>query len=304
LLCGMPPAVTLGACARSVVDALQRRGQRAEMLQIGVHTFWKDYNDPLRSVVHDVIQQNTSVPGAFLDVLVEPQPVPFRRLSRGAESADRGRGVVVALNAAVCPDRHAGQAERNITFYTIDGRITTMPNMMPARWKRVATQVASMDREHVQRILGVATRRAANDSRVTKWIIGVEVPCFSVSELLKRFGMSGDKRLAVLTLDMEGFDVATLLQLNLRRVRPWLLVYEHKHSNHTQHAGLMRKLERHHNYTCERDRENSFCYHPCIERLVGRNDGRCSVPRLLGGRGRAACTETTAFRVPRLASRQ
>jgi FkbM family methyltransferase len=150
--------------------------------------------DPLA----ELIKSNHRCSGVF----VEPVPFLFRRLCRNFGSADRFIFENVAIN-----DR-AGTR----TFYYLDCQ-KFGENQLPD-WSE---QVGSFEKSHILRHFpGLDASQ----------IMTADVECITLPELIERHGI---RQVDILVMDVEGYEVIILSQIDFKKIRPRLIMYEHKH---------------------------------------------------------------------------
>jgi FkbM family methyltransferase len=130
-------------------------------------------------------------------VVVEPLPDLFEALRRNYRDCPG----VIAVNAAIHNE------ERKATLYRVDPRRAIgLPDWVHG--------IASFDREHL----------AQHSIIPPEAIVGVEVPCLRLDELLKAHGIT---ELDLLLIDTEGYDAEIIRGLDLREARPRTLRFEH-----------------------------------------------------------------------------
>lgn len=147
-------------------------------------------------------------------VFVEPQPLPFSRLTQ--RIADRAGQT--AVNAAI--DREAGTRDLYRIPYDIDG--------LPA-WTE---QLASFQREHI-------TKHEDQVPGLSKHIEAISVPTITFDDLLDKFRI---RDLDLLQIDAEGMDAQLLAWFPFHRVKPALLHYETAHMQGDEHQALRERL--------------------------------------------------------------
>lgn len=158
-------------------------------------------------------------------LFVEPQPEQFARL-RARHAGQEHR--FLFENVAI--DREAGSrslfrvAEEHLHTPEMSGLASLLPD------RALATHAA----------LGRTTR--------------ITVPCLPLSELLERHRI---ERVDLLQIDTEGYDAVVLETLDLARVRPALIHYEHRHLSGSEQKACARRL-RAHGYEVVMKRHDAF----------------------------------------------
>lgn len=159
-------------------EHLLRNGELS-FLQIGA--FDGVVVDDMRRVI-----ENENVRG----ILVEPQPVPFKRL----EQRYQGHQHLTLVNAAI--DKTSGTR----TLYTIRGGDSAG---------------ASFDRNHLLKH-GVGNAD----------IIEQEVPCLTINEVMEQAGF---QTIDLLQIDAEGYDFELIKSIDFRHCSPSILRFEFSH---------------------------------------------------------------------------
>lgn len=147
-------------------------------------------------------------------VFVEPQPLPFSRLTQRIA----GRAGQNAVNAAI--DRETGTRDLYSIPHDIDG--------LPA-WTE---QLASFQREHI-------TKHEDQVPGLSKYIETISVPTLSFDDLLDKFQL---RELDLLQIDAEGMDAQLLAWFPFHRVKPALLHYETAHMRGDEHQAIRERL--------------------------------------------------------------
>jgi FkbM family methyltransferase len=147
-------------------------------------------------------------------VFVEPQPLPFARLTQRIA----GRSGQTAVNAAI--DQETGTRDLYRIPHDIDG--------LPA-WTE---QLASFQREHIE-------KHEDQVPGLSRHIEAIAVPTMSFDDLLDQFQM---RDLDLLQIDAEGMDAQLLAWFPFHRVKPALLHYETAHMQGDEHHALRARL--------------------------------------------------------------
>ena len=134
-------------------------------------------------------------------VLVEPIPHIFERLEGNYRDHPR-----IKLERAAIADRAGSRP----MYFVRDG--AEEDGLSP--WRDA---IASFDREHVIAELGEVTDPEA-------LVESVEVPCMTVEELCAKHELGTPD---LILIDAEGADAEIVASIDLERLRPRLLVYEH-----------------------------------------------------------------------------
>jgi len=138
-------------------------------------------------------------------ILVEPLPDIFAKLKQNYSGSPQ----LILENCAI------GEA-RELTLYRVRPDIADT-----APWLH---ELASFDREVVLRHRDVFPR-------IAEFLVEERVPSISFSALMSRHGVD---RIDVLVIDTEGYDLEILKQVDFPRLRPRVLLYEHKHLSAVQ----------------------------------------------------------------------
>jgi FkbM family methyltransferase len=169
--------------------------------------------DPL----HPLIRTHPEWRGLF----IEPVPYLFERLRRNYVRLPSARSRFSFENVAI-----AAESGRR-PFYYVSARARARGDELPI-W---CEQLGSFNREH---ILGHL------EGRLAPHIVEQDVECATLSEVLVRNRVG---RLDLLHIDTEGYDYKVLLQMDWRRWRPRVLVFEVVHlseQDRTEAVALLR----------------------------------------------------------------
>jgi FkbM family methyltransferase len=148
-------------------------------------------------------------------VFVEPQPLPFSRLSQRITE----REGQTAVNAAV--DQETGTRE----MFCIPKGDQGLPP-----WTE---QLASFQREHI-------TKHEDQFPGLSKHIKSISVPTISFDDLLDKFQI---RDLDLLQIDAEGMDTQLLAWFPFHRLKPALLHYETAHMQSQERETLRERLK-------------------------------------------------------------
>jgi FkbM family methyltransferase len=150
-------------------------------------------------------------------VLVEPIPDVFERLARNyAPLGDRFR----LVNAAI------GATSGTAAFYRLAGKGNGSGQL---------DQLGSLDEALVQRH---AALPGIGESRV----IMTRVPCLTFASLCETYGIN---ELELLHIDAEGSDAAILEQVDLGRLNPVVVLFEHVHLSDGTRRSTVQRLAEH-----------------------------------------------------------
>ena len=148
-------------------------------------------NDPIRTFIERY---------GWQALLVEPLPDIFARL----EQNYRGFSGVRLANCAIGP-------EGPLTLYRVQAEVG---NRFP--WLH---ELASFDRD-------VVLRHQVFFPDLARYVVEEKVPCLPFSTLMERHDATG---IDALVVDTEGYDFEILRQVDFKRYRPRIVLYEHKH---------------------------------------------------------------------------
>lgn len=175
-----------------IVRAFARRYPQATFVQIGSNDGRK--HDPIHQAV---------MSASWSGVMVEPVPYVFKRLREnyGSFSRIRLENVAVAVESGFLPFYHVPQADEN--------------EQLPSWYDELGSFKKEVVLKHADRIPNLENRLAC-----------IEVPCVTFAELCARNGITA---VDLIHTDTEGYDYEIIRSLDLDRVRPILMIYEHKH---------------------------------------------------------------------------
>ncbi|KAL4427678.1 hypothetical protein ABPG75_001767 [Micractinium tetrahymenae] len=209
--------VLMNATLASVVDNLlnltatrdtaEGGGRAHTWVQIGANTLdsLNTKNDPLLAFVDRV--------PTWKKFFVEPIPQLYDKLKESVKRWPNSHAVQLAISP------NASVAETVAAMYCLEEGFqeqrlgTDLPY-----W---ANQLCSFDPTHAMRHFPGKPVRAVN------------VTAVSVPEMLSRLGLQA---VDVLLIDTEGFDAQVVRQIPFDRIRPSLVLWEHKHLHESRHA--------------------------------------------------------------------
>jgi FkbM family methyltransferase len=212
-----PEVLASGACLKASFDLMLRwqialDGGELRFVQIGGND-GVSRDDDLMPYVRRYTARG---------LVLEPQPDIFKLLETNY-AEHKG---VCCLNQAIHRDA------KSMTLYRLDtellARRTDLPN-----WART-NGIASFNRDHVSR---AATKLKLDPSA----IVEITVECRNVNELLD----SLDWKPSLIKIDVEGYDVEILRDLDLERHCPALLRFEHHNTESRVYSELLSMLASH-----------------------------------------------------------
>ena len=208
---------------RKIMRAVARARPRAFFLEIGS-------NDGHQlDHLHETIDAHP-----WRGVMVEPVGHVFERLERNYGDNPR-----VELERAAIADR-----DGTLPFFHLrpveDPGSEGLPHWYDA--------IGSFSREHLER-----HRDLIPD--VEERIEAIEVPCLTLDSLCRKHSIG---RIDVLQIDTEGHDLRILGQVDLARLRPLLIIYEHYHLSPEEQAASRQRLESH-GYLVMEEGFDSWC---------------------------------------------
>jgi FkbM family methyltransferase len=175
-----------------VMRAFARLYPRATFLQLGSNDGAK--HDPLRAAL---------LRSHWTGVMVEPVPYVFERLraNYGNDPRVRLENVAVAAQSGSLPFHYLAQS----------GSGDALPDWYD--------ELGSFRKD-------VVLKHLAHLPDLEQRLISTEIPCVTVADLCQRNGLAA---IDLLHMDLEGYDYELIKSIDFARVRPLLLVYEHKH---------------------------------------------------------------------------
>jgi FkbM family methyltransferase len=162
----------------------------------------------------------------FTGLLVEPVPVYADMLARNYDPT--GRFVIERAAVTDLPGE--------VDLYYVD-ESAPLPDGRPV--PAIYRGAASLGKEHVVEHLPAYVQPAVRC---------IKVPCMTCEQLLARHGFKG---VDLVQIDTEGHDFVILRQIDLARLKPKIVIYEHKHLNDSDRASAIAHLERQ-GYRCIR----------------------------------------------------
>ena len=147
----------------------------------------------------DLIKHNSLCEGIF----VEPVSFLFERLRRNYGSSER----FIFENVAI--DEHNGARK----FYYLNRSESNGENKLPA-W---AEEIGSFDKSHILRHFPTL-----QDSE----ILSADMECITLPTLLERNHV---RCVDLLLIDVEGYEVTILNQIDFGVIKPKMIMFEHKH---------------------------------------------------------------------------
>lgn len=197
------PACALTPESEEIWSALER-AEDVSFVQVGSNDGVQ--GDPL----HPLIRTHPRWRGLF----IEPVPYLFERLRRNYVRLPAARSRFSFENVAI-----AAEAGRR-PFYYVSERARARGDDLPA-W---CEQLGSFKREHIVSHL---------EGRLVPHIVEQDVECATLGDVLARNRV---ERLDLLHIDTEGSDYEVLLQLDWRRWRPRVIVFEVIHLTEQERA--------------------------------------------------------------------
>ena len=176
-------------------------------------------------------------------VMVEPVPYVFERLRANYGDLDR----VALENAAIA--EHDGE----LPFWHLPDASGDADAGLPD-WYHA---LGSLSREAV---LANADIVPGLEER----LVSTPVPCLTLASLLERHGID---RLDLIAVDTEGHDAVVVGQVDLERVRPRLILYEHYHLGEEERDACRGRLEAA-GYEMLEEHFDTFALDPLPERLT------------------------------------
>lgn len=207
----------------AVMRAFARSFPRATFVQVGSND--GDKHDPLRAAL---------LRSQWRGVMIEPVPYVFERLRKNYGNYPGITLANVAITATTgtssMPFYHVGQAGPD--------------EALPDWYDELGSFRKDIVLSHAAQIAGLEQR-----------LVEIEVPCTTLPELCRRNGI---RELDLLHIDAEGYDGEIVQALDLERLRPALLIYEHKHLPDAQRAACRDRL-RAAGYDCFEEAADTWC---------------------------------------------
>jgi FkbM family methyltransferase len=92
--------------------------------------------------------------------------------------------------------------------------------------------------------------------RIEDYLVTEQVQCISFNTLVEKYGV---KKIDLLLVDTEGYDYGVIQQINFARLKPAIIVYEHKHLSRQDKQACAELLKRN-GYLLERRLGNTLAY--------------------------------------------
>lgn len=146
--------------------------------------------------IHDLIISRNGWRGIF----IEPIDFLFQRLRKNYGEANR----FVFENVAI------GTEKGSKTFYYVSEKAKSELDL--PYWH---DQLGSFDKAHITRALG---------EQMSPYIVEENIECLPLQDVLDRNGVEA---IDLVHIDTEGFDYKVLSQLNLKRYKPAVILFEH-----------------------------------------------------------------------------
>jgi FkbM family methyltransferase len=175
---------------RHWLDDFAARARDVLFLQIGAHDGKTD------DKLYRLIQRH-----GWRGVLLEPVPYLFERLVTNYAGNPRLKFENSAL----------ASSDGTTTFYRLRQTDDPMPHWYD--------QLGTMNRD-------VILRHGREIPDIENYLIEERVACISYETLLRKYDIS---KVDLILIDTEGSDLEVLRQIDFKRHRPQLLIYEHKH---------------------------------------------------------------------------
>jgi FkbM family methyltransferase len=206
-----------------VMEAFGRNFPHATFVQIGSND--GDKHDPLR---------RTLLRRHWTGVMVEPVPYVFARLQRNYGSvpgiALENAAITATANVSSLPFHYVAEAHQG------EG--------LPDWYDELGSFRKEVVMSHADRVPGLAQR-----------LVTTEVPCITLEALCRRHGLG---TVDLVHMDTEGYDGELIAAMDLSRLRPILLIYEHKHLPEPQRSATRTRLQRE-GYTLFEEGADTWC---------------------------------------------
>lgn len=150
--------------------------------------------------IHDLIVKRRDWRG----ILIEPVPFVFRRLRKNYGDSDRIKFENVAIGT---------RTESRPFFYVAEDAKRLFGDELPFWYD----QLGSFDKHHILKHL---------DGALEPYIVSEPVQCVPLEDVLSRNRV---ERIDLIHIDTEGFDYEVLRQIDFRRFRPAVILFEHEH---------------------------------------------------------------------------
>jgi FkbM family methyltransferase len=137
-------------------------------------------------------------------IFIEPVGFLFQRLKQNYEYSER----FIFENVAI-----GTKKGRRKFYYVSEDAKAKLGDDLPHCYDKLG----SFDRDHILRHL---------DGSLEPYIVEEEIQCVPMQEI---FDKNDVKKIDLLHIDTEGFDYKILSQINFKRYKPLVVLYEHKH---------------------------------------------------------------------------
>jgi FkbM family methyltransferase len=201
--------VTSGQFSSSPTPIIRRYfdGRPAFFVQVGANDGL--LGDPLC----DLIKTNPLWRGIF----IEPVGYALERLMQNYGKSSRFVFEQVAIADA------PGERE----FYFVSEEAAEDPEVPP-----LSDKLGSFDRTHIVK----------HSQRLEKYILARKVRCETIASLLLKHGM---KTVDIIHIDVEGYDLHVLRQIDFEEYRPSVVLFEHAHLSSDEYEESRRLLKGH-----------------------------------------------------------
>jgi FkbM family methyltransferase len=171
-------------------------------------------------------------------ILIEPQTMPYQQL----QARYGGRERLILVQAAI--DNRTGAR----TLYRC------REDLVVGEAAAFLSGLASFDRAQVVAAYVRHARRLGLSEHPDRAIVGEAVPTLTLDAVLNDFGLD---RCDLLVIDTEGHDFEIIRTIDFSRIRPLVLIYEHKHLGRADRLACWRLL-RANGYRCAADWSNTL----------------------------------------------
>jgi FkbM family methyltransferase len=171
-------------------------------------------------------------------ILIEPQTMPYQQL----QARYGGRERLILVQAAI--DNRTGAR----TLYRC------REDLVVGEAAAFLSGLASFERAQVVAAYVRHARRLGLSEHPDPAIVGEAVPTLTLDAVLNDFGLD---RCDLLVIDTEGHDFEIIRTIDFSRIRPLVLIYEHKHLGRADRLACWRLL-RANGYRCAADWSNTL----------------------------------------------
>jgi len=205
-----------------VLEAFAQSRNEVFFIQIGSND--AGYDDPLRRHIRG---------HGWRGIMIEPVPHVFARLRERYAAFPRLKFENIAISAT----------SGSQPFYTL--RQSSEPNLPP--WYDMLGSFSKANvLKHAQYLPDIADR-----------IVAIDVRCLTLDQLCAQHHVQS---LDVLHIDAEGYDFEIIKTVDFARLKPGILLFEHRHLTSTDQTACQALLLQH-GYRIYRDRHDTFCIH-------------------------------------------